>query len=62
MRTGELTHTGTAIPDNEHFEPLEADTFEGLGLPKSLADHLEGNALLHLILCRLVRASPQECM
>ena len=52
MRTGELTHTGTAIPDNEHFEPLEADTFEGLGLPKSLADHLEGNALLHLILCR----------
>lgn len=46
MKTGELTHTGTAVTDNEHFEPKDADTFEGLGLPKSLADHLEGkNAL-----------------
>ena len=42
MKTGELTHTGTAVTDNEHFEPKDADTFEGLGLPKSLADHLEG--------------------
>lgn len=44
MKTGELTHRGQAAVDNENFEPLKADTFEGLGLPKSLADHLEGEA------------------
>ncbi|CAL5219539.1 g1390 [Coccomyxa viridis] len=41
MKTGELTHRGQAAVDNENFEPVKADTFEGLGLPKSLADHLE---------------------
>ena len=46
MKTGELTHRGQAAVDNENFEPVKADTFEGLGLPKSLADHLEGNNLL----------------
>ena len=50
MRTGELTHTGTAVADNENFEPTKADTFEGLGLPSSLADHLEGTPTTFLCL------------
>ena len=50
MKTGELTHTGTAVADNENFEPTKADTFEGLGLPSSLADHLEGTTTTFLCL------------
>ena len=44
MKTGELTHRGPAALDNENFEPVRADTFEGLGIPSILADHLEGEA------------------
>ena len=55
MKTGELTHRGQAALDNENFEPVKADTFEGLGLPTSLADHLEGKAPPDG-LCRKIRA------
>jgi hypothetical protein len=50
MKTGELTHTGTAVAHNEHFEPTKIDNFEGLGLPTSLADHLEGTISTFLCL------------
>ena len=61
MKTGELTHRGQAAVDNENFEPVKADTFEGLGLPKSLADHLEGPSILPCTMRCMCHTSEGDC-